>query len=269
MTGVAAFQMYDFPEIRESTDRFWQLIRSELAISGILAPVLLTEDRAPTALWRDPDMVLSQTCGLPYIRGLAGQAVLIGTPDYGIIPAQPGHYFSVIIVSKNSPYQTPYQTLADMQDSTFAFNDVGSQSGVFAILDLLFEQFGEKRFFGDCLASGSHAASLAMVASGQADIAAIDAVTWRYLCDFNQDTRHVRILTHTRSAPGLPFITGDARHAADIADAVERAIAKLADQDHAQLGICGFWRSEKADYQVLARRAARVSGLLEKHGLGN
>ncbi|MCF6305665.1 MAG: PhnD/SsuA/transferrin family substrate-binding protein [Rhodobacteraceae bacterium] len=265
MTGIAALQMYDFPEIRENTDRFWQLIRAELSESGITCPQSLTRDQNAADIWRDDNLLFSQTCGLPYIRGLTGQAVLLGTPDYGLIPDQPGQYYSVVIVSKN----TPRQTLAEMRNSVFAYNDTGSQSGAFAIFDTLFEQFGDMQFFGSCVASGSHLASVQMVASGQADIAAIDAVSWRYLEQFQNDTRHVRMFATTRPAPGLPYITGKNQNTAAISHAVERAIAALSEQDRAALGIKGFWWSKREDYQVLASRAARVSGLIKKHGLGN
>lgn len=265
MNGIAALQMYDFPEIREHTDRFWQLIRTELTESGIACPQSLSRNQNAADIWCNDNLLFSQTCGLPYIRGQTGQAVLLGTPDYGVIPDQPGQYYSVVIVSKNNPRQT----LAEMRDSVFAYNDTGSQSGVFAIFDTLFEQFDDAQFFGNCVASGGHLASFEMVASGQADIAAIDAVTWRYLGKFHPDIQKVKILTQTRPAPGLPYITGKNQNAVAIADAVERAITALSEKDRAALGVKGFWRSKHADYQVLASRAARVSGLIKKHGLGN
>jgi len=264
MTKIAAMQMYDFPEIREATGRFWRLIRSGLEISGIASPLQLAQNRHAPDIWQDPEMVLSQTCGLPYIRGRTGQSVLLGTPDYGVVPALPGHYFSVVIVSKNDSRYG----LSEMQNSTFAYNDIGSQSGVFAMFDLLFEHSGDTRFFNKCVASGGHVTSFEMVVSGQADIAAIDAVTWRYLCKFHQDARHVRVLAPTRPAPGLPYITGKNQNPEAVTNAVEHAITALSEKDQKALGIVGFWRSKPRDYQVLAQRAARVSGLIKKHGLG-
>ena len=63
---IATLPMYDRPETRAANDRFWDLIRSHL-------------DEAPEELSRDdfhwlhPDLLLSQTCSLPYRTALQGR----------------------------------------------------------------------------------------------------------------------------------------------------------------------------------------------------
>ncbi|MYB39465.1 MAG: PhnD/SsuA/transferrin family substrate-binding protein [Gammaproteobacteria bacterium] len=57
------------------------------------------------------------------------------------------------------------------------------------------------------LVTGSHAASLAAVRAGRADMACIDAVTWHILeRDQPEATRDVAVLERTCSAPAPPYV---------------------------------------------------------------
>ncbi len=262
MVKFASLPMYDFPDICKITDRFWGLINAELATRGLTAPKHLTRD-AQAVQWLDKDMVFSQTCGLPFASVLAGRVQLVGTPDYGIKLARAGWYNSVIIARKNDPRDD----ITDMRGATFAFNSMGSQSGLIAMLDFLRDKFGDSRFLGNCIMSGSHENSAKMVVDGDADLAAIDAVSWRHITRKNNGTGVLRVLDTTRFAPGLPFITSLDQDADLIADAVEAAIEKLPDLDRKILGINGFWRSKPSDYALLALRAERVSGHKKMYGL--
>ena len=67
---IAALPMYDFPWVRAPTDRMWATIRDRLRAQGIPAPEALTSDRDLGAIWRDETLLLGQTCGYPYWKGL-------------------------------------------------------------------------------------------------------------------------------------------------------------------------------------------------------
>ena len=55
----------------------------------------------------------------------------------------------------------------------------------------------------------SHRNSIALVAQGQADLCAIDCVTFSLLqAHAPAELTYLRILAHTQSAPCLPYITG-------------------------------------------------------------
>jgi ABC-type phosphate/phosphonate transport system substrate-binding protein len=65
-----------------------------------------------------------------------------------------------------------------------------------------------KRFFREVKISGGHRNSAAMVASGEADVTAIDCITYALLnrhCP--QALAGTRKLTVTQRTPGLPYIT--------------------------------------------------------------
>ena len=68
-----------------------------------------------------------------------------------------------------------------------------------------------KPFFADVVETGAHAASLAAVAEGRADIAAIDCVTHALLArGASQLVAATKIIGETPSSPSLPFIASRA-----------------------------------------------------------
>ncbi|MFN3646541.1 MAG: hypothetical protein ACK4S2_08505, partial [Gemmobacter sp.] len=63
----ASLPMYDRPEVQAANDRLWAGIRDRLRAAGLAAPETLVRGRWPLwDHWTAPDLVLSQTCGLPY-----------------------------------------------------------------------------------------------------------------------------------------------------------------------------------------------------------
>ena len=67
---IASLQMYKRPELVEAHARFWSLINQNLMELGINAPRELNQDKEVMEVWTDPDLVLSQTCGMPYRKFL-------------------------------------------------------------------------------------------------------------------------------------------------------------------------------------------------------
>ena len=229
----ASLPMYDRPEIRPATDRFWAAIRDRLRAEGIEAPDALDRAGDFHALWLSPDLVLSQTCGLPYRSRLHGKVTLVGTPDYGLEGLPPGHYCSVIVARVDDP-----RGFAELAAGTLALNDAGSQSGWAAIQA---HAAAQGLRFSRAIATGSHAASAAAVAGGQADLAGLDAVTWRLLAvhDPALATR-LRVVERTAPTPGLPLITARGTDPVPVFAAVAGAIVALAPADRAALGLCGL-----------------------------
>src|SRR5262249_21992923 len=83
-----------------------------------------------------------------------------------------------------------------------------SQSGCNALRAMVASAGKDGRFFSHVAISGSHGASLALVASGQVDVAAIDCVTHGLLARYRpQALAGTRVLCRTASAPRLPYIT--------------------------------------------------------------
>ncbi|MEM1004965.1 MAG: PhnD/SsuA/transferrin family substrate-binding protein [Pseudomonadota bacterium] len=222
---TAALGMYDMPALQAANDRFWDLIRSNLGHG----PSRLSRERDMWQVWSDPNLVLAQTCGMPYRTRLHGQVHLVGTPDYGLPDCPPGYYCSVIVARASDPRDLPA-----LVRGTFAFNDALSQSGWAApvthmsALNLTLASVRE---------TGSHAASARAVADGAADFAALDALTWLMLKRHTDLGAELRDVCSTDPTPALPYITAMGQEPARVADAVQRAITDLAHQDRKTLHI--------------------------------
>lgn len=231
---IAALPMYDRPEIRALTDRYWQLIRAALARRGIDAPASLRRgDEELMPQWTAPDLLLSQTCGFPFRAKLHDKVTLIGTPDFGVEGCAPGYYRSVLIARRDDPRDT----LAAFDGTPIAFNDALSQSG-WAAPQNHAAKLGLT--FPAGLQTGSHAASLAAVATGRADLAALDAVTWSLLSEHDPMAASVRVIAMTDPTPGLPYITARGRDSAPVFDAIAEAIAQLDPRERAALRLNGI-----------------------------
>lgn len=245
---IAALPMYDMPEIRAETDRFWTIMRDAIRATGLAAPDALTRPIAdPWPHWQDPNLTLSQTCGLPYSAKLSGKVTLLGAPDYDLGDNQPGHYFSQIIVREDHSATS----MNDLSGGRFAFNMRESQSG-WAAPDAL---LGIHQTFEETVETGGHAASAIAVAEGRADVAAIDAVTWALLQRHNPAALRLRVIGQTKATPGLPYISRlmpeDA--AAKMRCAVGAAFSALDKPAREALLLRGFAPLTDADYAPLAK----------------
>jgi ABC-type phosphate/phosphonate transport system substrate-binding protein len=243
---IASLAMYDRPELSASNDALWALIRAGLRQRGLPAPEDLTRgDAAYWPAWRARDLVLSQTCGLPYRAALHDAVTLIGTPDYGIEDCDPGYYQSVLVARRSDTRQTE----AEFQDAHFAVNDPLSQSGWAAALEH-FETLGLR--LGVVFETGGHLASARAVAQGKADLAAIDAVTWRLICRFESFATDLHVIGQTRQTPGLPLIAGPDAPADLLFDIVADAIQRLDATHRDNLGLHGLVKVPSHAYLSLA-----------------
>lgn len=228
---IACLPMYDWAEVRPATDRFWALIRDHLRRSGISAPDGLHRGERWND-WRAPDLLLSQTCGYPYRTVLHGHVALVGTPDYGLPDAPPGHYYSQLIVRRGED-----PDWRDYLGRVLAINGHDSQSGWAAPQN---HAASEGRTFARHLVTGAHVASATAVAEGRADIAAIDAVTWRLLVRHRPDlARKLNVIARTEPTPGLPLVTAPTNDPAMLAAAAGAAIAALTEAERQMLGLRG------------------------------
>lgn len=248
---VAALPMYDWPEIRPATDRLWASIRDALRAAGVAAPEALDRGRDIAEVWTDPGLVLGQTCGLPFVRPLAGRVVLIGAADYGVPGCPPGWYRSAVVVRGDDVRMS----LAGFRGARLAVNGFDSQSGWASILHHAAPLAQDGRFFGTVTLTGAHADSVRRVAGGEADLAAIDFVSWRYARAFRPEAAGLRVLFLTDPTPGLPYIAAAGTESARHARAVGEGIAALDTVSRATLGLDGLVPLDAGDYALVARRA--------------
>ena len=171
---TAAFPWYDLPSVRWANDVLWQATGLDGA---------LDRDTPPDAQWRSDDLVVSQACGLDLFLGDAPiEPVLAPVFD---LDCREGSYYSYLVGARSG---------------IAAVNALSSRSGLSALLTLCQPS--------SLLVTGTHVASLAAVRDGSADLACIDAVTWRIL---ERDTpslvEGVSVLERSGPAPAPPFVT--------------------------------------------------------------
>ncbi|MFT4151384.1 MAG: PhnD/SsuA/transferrin family substrate-binding protein [Paracoccaceae bacterium] len=242
---IAALPMYDLPELRPVTDRLWAAIRDAIRAEGIEAPQTLTRDMEDfEAHWLFPDLLLSQTCGLPFRARLHDRVTLVGTPDYGLSGCKPGYYRSVFVARG----EDARATLSDFEGAVLAYNGAGSQSGWAAPVAHL-QAAGLRFRLGP--QTGGHRASVAAVAGGRADFAAIDAVTWALLAGRDPNHARLRVVGRTEPSPGLPLIAAAGSDADTLFDAVAAGIAALPPDDRQALHLRGIVRISPQSYLAL------------------
>ncbi len=241
---IAVLPMYDWPEVRAETDLFWARLREGFRREGLSAPEHLTRDRDLRSAWSDPSLLLGQTCGLPFVQGLA--VTLLGSGDYGVPGCAPGYYRSAVVVRADDPRRD----LAAFRRARLALNGRDSQSGYAAILHHVAPLAEGGRFFGQGIVTGSHELSALMVAAGEADIAALDFISWRLFQAF-RPASGLRVLFLTDPTPGLPFVaaagTDPERHHRVLAEAIPRLAPGPALPR-------GFVPLEAGDYAILRDR---------------
>jgi hypothetical protein len=242
MAMTASLIMYARPELELAHARLWDRLRDGLRRRGIAAPDAL--DQTSDGIWEDPALVFSQTCGMPYRTRLHGQVNLVCTPDYGLEDCPPGHYRSAIVVRTDDPRAA----LLDFAGATLAYNEDHSQSG-FAAMYSHVQPFGWR--FGRHLASGGHLHSARLVARGEADIAALDAQSWRLIRRYEDWAHGLRVLEYTEPTPGLPYITGARQDADLVSDTVQEAIGGLSAEDAQALDLKGVVRIPHAAYMAV------------------
>jgi len=259
MRYIAFLPMYDMPGTRAHGDTLWSSLRDALRAEGLAAPDAVERGLPRLQGWLHPDLLLGQTCGLPYITRLCEAVELAGTPDYAVPGCPPGHYHSTLVVRAGDPRER----LAQFEGAILALNGPPSQSGYGAIVRAAAPHARQRRFFGRALVAGSHTAAMRAVADGVADIAAIDSITWRMSLNADAVTARLRPIGTTEPTPGLPFITSRSAPLARVRAAVHAGIGALASPARKAFGLRGVADLGRADYTCIAEGLARAQAVHE------
>ena len=257
---IAALQMYDLPELRAETDALWAAFAEALRARGVAAPDRLARPEAVDGPWTRPDLLLAQTCGWPYVTRLRGRVRLVATPCHAAEGCDGPRYRSIIVARADDPAPD----LAAMRGRRLAYNAPDSQSGVQALRAAVAPLAEGRPFFAETVRTGAHRASMAAVAAGHADVAAIDCVTWALLDRIApRETAGLRALGWTPAAPGLPLISAaEGARLAAIGDATLHVLrAPETAALRAPLLIAGAAAPEDAAYDRLTALAAEADAL--------
>jgi ABC-type phosphate/phosphonate transport system substrate-binding protein len=261
---IAALPMYDFPELRETTDALWAGLRSHFSAAGVTnLPEHLTRSSEPYALWRSRDLVFAQTCGYPLTHDLKDQVRYLATPCFDAPGCEGSTYRSFIVVREDDVATKG----TDLAGRIAAFNSRDSQSGCNILKHYLAGQGITNGLLREALESGAHRQSAKMVKQGLADFCAVDCVTWTLIAAVApEEVDGLRVLDLTAPAPCLPYITSLERPVEDVAAMRSGLAAAFSDpalEDvRARLFLSAVAVLDEDEYDVILDQelAAKLSG---------
>ena len=203
--SVASMPMYDMPEVRKALDSLWAGLARHLTREGLPdVPAKLTHGRALRTFWNDPGLIISQCCGYDVVYRYAGKLKPVATPHYGARGCRGPKYASVVVVAEDCAATDVLR----MRGAVCVINGPESHSGMNSLRALVAPVSRDGRFFSQVKVSGSHAASLQMIRRGEADVAAIDCVTYALMEAYRPAAlAGTRRLGRTYRAPAIPYVT--------------------------------------------------------------
>lgn len=211
------------------------------------------------AWWRAPDLLLSQTCGYPLVTELQSDVQVLATPEFDLPGCAASNYCSKVLVPESG-----VRSLAELRGAVAVINQWHSQSGMNALRHTIAPLARQGRFFSRVLVSGSHGESISMLRRGQADVAAVDCVTYGLAARADPALlAGVRVLQDTAPAPGLPMIA--ARTLSDDQSQALRAVL-LELHEHVPdilraLSIRRLRAMQLADYAPIRQQAEQAAQL--------
>ncbi len=260
--GVAALPMYALPGVQRWQEAWWAGLARHFKAAGVAGvPERLSRDGGSVAAWSDPRLLFAQACGYPLTHAFAHRLQVVATPCYDAPGCNGAWYRSFLVVRADSRAEA----LQDLFGGVAAINDTASQSGCNALRAALakaVEPAGPPPF-ARTVETGSHLASLQSVASGIADICAVDCVTHALLHRHApQGLAGTRVLGETPPAPGLPYVTSRDMSREQCERLAEGLFAALANPSlrpvREALTITGAERLTQADYAVILAMEAEA-----------
>lgn len=212
---MISLPMYDWPEVRDATDKWAEGVLRHMEQDG----ARLDRHADYFAGWRRSDLFFSQTCGYPFTHEFRGKLTYLATPHYRTPGCEGASYCSFIFAREARP-------LAAFRGSRAAVNNPDSMSGMLA-LQLVFAPFATHgEFFASVIESGGHIKSMIAVRDGKADVCAIDSVcvalARRYRPDYLEGLVEI---ARSPMVPGLPYVTALGRDPQPLREALDKAFA--------------------------------------------
>ena len=255
--AVAGLPMYDWPEVHNAVDVLWSSISARLGVAGIDAPASVWRPSDIADLWDHPDLLVGETCGVQIFAEYRGRHEVLGVLDHAVDGCRPGEYRSVVVVRIDDPADE----LHDLRGRTVAINERRSYSGYGVLLSTIAPLATDGRFFGGVVETGAHRSSIREVAEGRADVASIDAVSWRLALDHEPAVDGLRILVWTEPAPAPPVVTGWANSGSReaLVAAIGEASTLVDLEVREALHLYGFVPRRASDYDVLVAKQAAAA----------
>ncbi len=247
--------MYPLPAVQEALRRLWHYASQRLTLQRETVWQWRGLDDDVTQHWESPTLLMSQCCGYPLRTHYAHQLRPIARFAYDLPGTTSGDEHCSVIITQR---QSPIRYVSDIHNHRLVMNDWHSNTGMNLLRRELADMHDDRHFFSQILVSGSHMESIRMVAHGEADIAAIDSISYAYLTTFQPNwVANTRIIHHSRPSPCLPIVVPydlDPAIADQLFHALSDAInspetAELRDLLH----LCAILPTTVEDYDIIMR----------------
>jgi ABC-type phosphate/phosphonate transport system substrate-binding protein len=204
-TVIASLPWYDLKEVRGATDALWRELARQFRRLGLPdVPQRLTRSIPYERQWRSAGFLFGQACGYDARIAYRRELQVVATPQYDAAGCEGNSYSSFVVARRDAPFRS----VEDLRGTRCAINSPTSHSGMNVLRALVAPLQRNGRFFADVLVSGSHEASLLRIQRGQADVAAIDCVTYALLARHRpQALVGIRVLHRTQCVPAPPYVT--------------------------------------------------------------
>lgn len=227
--SFASLSWYEFPETRPALDALWQRIARALREQGLEGvPDELCRFVPAEKQWASGELLLGQACGYDVLFGYRSHLQPVATPHFAAPGCRGPEYRSFLVVRD----EASYRELAHLRGARCVINSAHSHSGMNALRHRVAPLQTDGRFFSEVAVSDAHEESLRCIARGDADVAAIDCVTWALLARHRSSALEgLRILERTEAAPAPPFVTTAGATAAQLGALRAALSASLADPE--------------------------------------
>ena len=259
--------MYDFPEVHTSTMEIVDALVTALSTIGLSAHTEVPNASVHSDLmrhWLGAGMLLSQSCGLPFIEELHTSVNVVGTPLWTDVSDDRGRYRTVIVVPESLGITSIDQAVGLRP----VVSNTQSLSGWCSLGIALANATNDSAVATPYVQSGGHAASLQMLQDGDADIASIDSATYRLLSRHRPAlVENVRVIGYGPAVPATPIIVS--KSSTVDADELYRVVSGVFGRSELQaalgnIGICGFVRLANSDYDSVMDLAKTAEVVLPR-----
>ena len=245
-----ALGMYAFTEQQQSS--WQQLFNRFCELSGVAGgSVVLSFDHDPNRLL-EPGLWFGHTCGYPLMTRLKDFVSPFCVPLFDVPGTDGKFYASRIIVAAGSDIDC----ISASRGRVAVINNPDSNSGMNVLRHAVAGVSDSEQFFSSVVTSGGHLHSLEAVASGAADIAAIDCVSYQLIADWRPELcAGIKIIGDSIKTCGLPLVMSHADMAeadtGEMTEGLNQALTHCDDQVRSTLHLDGFASIQLDDYRSI------------------
>ena len=249
--------MYSFTdELKLAWQQLFNIL-TELLDAGSDREISLRFD-ADQSLLLNPALLFGHTCGYPLMFRLQDRVSPFCVPVFDVPGSEGRLYSSRFIVGAKSGIES----LADCRGKVAAINAPDSNSGMNVLRYAISGLDPAGQFFSSVITTGGHRPSLAAVANRQADIAAIDCVSYQLIEDYKPDlVEQVKSIGFSVKTCGLPFVIPGSNgiDTGMLIDNLNRALALAPGSVREKLHLLGFEPVSLDDYQGIVDIETRAA----------